>query len=107
MGIQPLLILVKGKIYLSAILLLKMSEIKDLVQRITDEQNANLKENEIELIQGEIESIYETAIDSMELIKGEHEAEKQAKAKKIEILKEKYHRIKETNTRHLEELTLP
>jgi len=84
-----------------------MSEIKDLVQRINDERNANLKENEIELIQGEIESIHETAIDSMELIKGEQEAEKQAKAKKIEILKEKYHRIKESNTRHLEELTLP
>merc|ERR1712131_115810 len=95
------------KNYLSAILLLKMSEIKDLVQRINDEQNANLKENEIELIQGDIEAIHEVVTDSIELIKGEHEAEQQAKAKKIEILKETYHRIKETNTRLLEELSIP
>ena len=68
------------KNYLSAILLLKMSEIKgtvdrdgvlpastaknfkanglDLVQRINDEQNANLKENEIELIQDRTQFCY-------------------------------------------------
>merc|ERR1712235_230114 len=85
----------------------KMSDIEDLVQRINDDQNHNLKEKEIELIQGDIEAIYEAITDPTELIKSEHNTQRQATAKRIEILKEKYHQMKETNTRDLEELGLP